>query len=102
MGVENFYYRKFKKIADEQFPKGPKKALCLGYPDCLVDYNTLVDLHGNKFANKIPEDPLPDAIRAWHKKASLPKIYDMLWLLRQQEFEPTIFNLTDKSKLVQN
>jgi len=92
MGVDNFYYRKFKKVVDEQLTEGPKKALCLGYPDCLVDYNTLVELHGNKFANKIPQDPLPDEIRAWHKKASLPKIFDMLWILREQGFEPTIFD----------
>jgi len=93
MGVENFYYKNFIKTVNEHFTeKKKRKVLCLGYPDCLVDSHTLVEIYGPEFIQKIPEDPKANEIRAWHKKSSLPRIYDMLYLLRHHDFEPTIFD----------
>lgn len=92
MGVENFYYKDmFDIVLPDLEKRSDKKVLCLGYPDMLVTEDLLTDLYGKEFVDTIPEDPLPDEVRAWHK-SQLPKIFDPLWLLRHHGFDPVIFD----------
>jgi hypothetical protein len=55
-----------------------RKVLCLGYPDFLVDEQHLVSIFGQEFVDSIPEEPMSDAVRSWHK-STLLKVFDPVW-----------------------
>ena len=94
MGIDNRYFSDLiDVIKNHSSPTTEnRKVLCLGYPDFLVDEEHLISIFGEEFVNKIPEEPMTDAVRAWHK-SSLPKIFDPLWILKHFGFESVIFDL---------
>lgn len=93
MGIDNFYFKKLKKIIDQEFKfKKNLKALCLGYPDLLVAKDVLINELGLDYVNNLPIDSLADDIKRWHKKPSDFEVYDSLYILKNFGFEITIFD----------
>ena len=94
MGIDNRYFSDLLDVVKDQLPftGGTRKVLCLGYPDFLVDEQHLISLFGQEFVDTIPEEPLSDAVRAWHKSL-LPKVFNPLWILEYLNFDVVIFDL---------
>jgi hypothetical protein len=94
MGIDNRYFSDMIEVIKDQLPStGEKrKVLCLGYPDFLVDEQHLISIFGQEFVDTIPEEPLSDAVRAWHKSL-LPKVFNPVWILEYLNFDVVIFDL---------
>lgn len=93
MGIGNRYFSDFVDVQEKYLPSTRKtrKVLCLGYPDLLVDEKHLVSVLGQALVSQIPEEPLSDIVRTWHK-SKLPRIYDPLWIFKHLGFEVVIFD----------
>jgi len=94
MGIDNRYFSDMIEVIKDHLPSTGenRKVLCLGYPDFLVDEQHLVSIFGREFVDNIPEEPMSDAVRAWHK-SYLPKIFDPVWILKYFNFDVVIFDI---------
>jgi hypothetical protein len=94
MGIDNRYFSDVIEVVKNHLPSTVKnrKVLCLGYPDFLVDEQHLISMFNQEFVNNIPEDPMSDEVRGWHKSL-LPRIFDPLWIFKHLGFDTVIFDL---------
>lgn len=94
MGIDNRYFSDMIEVIKDHLPSTGKdrKVLCLGYPDLLVDEQHLISIFGQEFVNNILEEPMSDAVKAWHK-STLPKVFDPIWILKYFNFDVVIFDL---------
>lgn len=94
MGIDNRYFDDFIDVVNNHLPKVEKnrKILCLGYPDFLVDEQHLISMFGKEFVDNIPEEPMSDAVRKWHK-SSLTRIFDPIWIFKHFGFDAVVFDL---------
>jgi len=94
MGIANRYFSDLLEVVKNHLPSAVenRKVLCLGYPDFLVDEQHLVSIFGQEFVDNIPEEPMSDAVRSWHK-SYLPKIFDPIWILKHLNFDVVIFDI---------
>ena len=94
MGIDNRYFSDMIKVIKDQLPftGENRKVLCLGYPDFLVDEQHLISIFGQEFVDTIPEEPMSDAVRVWHK-STLPKVFDPIWIFKYFNFDVVIFDL---------
>ena len=94
MGIDNRYFSNMIEVIKDHLPSTVenRKVLFLGYPDFLVDEPHLVSIFGQEFVNTIPEEPMSDAVRAWHN-STLPKIFDPIWILKHFNFDVVIFDI---------
>lgn len=94
MGIDNRYFSDLLEVVKNHLPSAVenRKVLCLGYPDFLVDEQHLVSIFGQEFVDNIPEEPMSDAVRKWHKSL-LPKVFNPVWILEYLNFDVVIFDL---------
>lgn len=94
MGITNQYFSDIVEVVTNHLPLdlAKRKVLCLGYPDFLVDEQHLISIFGEEFVKNIPDEPMSDAVRNWHK-SSLTKIFDPIWIFKHFGFDTTIFDL---------
>lgn len=78
MGIDNFYLRELHKVIQAHPRSTPWRAVCLGYPDLLVDRETIADIMGTDLS--LPMDPHADKIKSWHNYAG--DVYDGIAMLQ--------------------